>query len=507
VYCEGELLKNVQLSGIFSDSKTFVDMPLKYDPHVIIEAFRALENYSIPELSKFVRNHFMDAGSELLSWTPPDWVQTPNFIHHIKSEEYREFAIKVNNMWKSLGKQLIPDVNINPQRYSIIPQRFPFIVPGERFREFYYWDSYWIIRGLLTCGMNSTARGIILNALDLIDQFGFIPNGARIYYLTRSQPPLLSEMIRFYYDNTGDVELLKYALPLLEREYNYWMSSHAVKLDGGFTLNRFYTDAKHPRPESYKEDVHSAQDMTEKQAEDFYSHVIAGAESGEDFTARWFASGSDLRSISTSSFLPVGLNSIMYKYEANMKYFYQIIGSNSPYVNYERALIDRKNAFDRYFWNQTTFQWHDYSLSNNSQIVRSYPSNWFPIWAGAYNESMSDGLLQSLENSGLLQKGGVLSTTLESGEQWDSPNAWAPHQSLIVEVLLQLATPQSVELAEIIATRWINSAHLTYQSTRMMHEKYNALIPGAYGSGGEYPPQVGFGWSNAVILEFLSIYG
>jgi len=139
--------------------------------------------------------------------------------------------------------------------------------------------------------------------------------------------------------------------------------------------------------------------------------------------------------------------------------------------------------------------------------MRSYPSNWFPIWAGAYNESMRDGLLQSLENSGLIQKGGVLSTTLESGEQWDSPNAWAPHQSLVVELLLELATPQSVELAEIVATRWINSAYLTFQSTHMMHEKYNALIPGAYGSGGEYPPQVGFGWSNSVTLEFLSIYG
>jgi alpha,alpha-trehalase len=328
--------------------------------------------------------------------------------------------------------------------------------------------------------MPVTVKGILMNAFDLIKEYGFIPNGARVYYLTRSQPPFLSEMVRYYYEHTHDIELLKYALPFLEIEYKYWMNTHAVELPGGHVLNRFYTDAKRPRPESYREDMHAVKDMTEDQSQSFFSDIIAGAESGEDFTSRWFTVGTDLRSIATRSFIPVGLNAVMYKFESNMIFFSNFLQHN-PTIDFAQALMKRKSAIDTYLWNPDTFQWYDYSLTNNSQIMRSYPSNWFPVWAGAYDTAYTSQILESLENSGLLQIGGVLSTDLASGQQWDSPNTWAPHQSLIAEVLLQLNTPESIKLAETVARRWINTTYLGFKSTRMMHEKYNALIPGAAG--------------------------
>jgi len=238
----------------------------------------------------------------------------------------------------------------------------------------------------------------------------------------------------------------------------------------------------------------------------FFSDIIAGAESGEDFTSRWFAHGTDLRTISTRSFIPVGLNAIMYKFETNMVYFYDVLQLN-PVIDFTQAAIERKSAMHTYLWNLNTFQWYDYSLTNNSQVTRGYPSNWFPVWAGAHDSAYTPQILESLKNSGLIQIGGVLTTQLDSGQQWDSPNTWAPHQSLIVEVLLQLNTPESIELAETVALRWINTTYLGFQSVKMMHEKYNALVPGAAGSGGEYPPQIGFGWTNGVTLEFLSKYG
>jgi len=246
--------------------------------------------------------------------------------------------------------------------------------------------------------------------------------------------------------------------------------------------------------------------MTKEKAQYFFSNIIAGAESGEDFTSRWFTSGSDLTSISTTEFIPVGLNSIMYKFESNMIYFYKTLGVNSDF-DFSQALLKRKAAIDKFLWNETSFQWHDYSLTNNSQILRAYPSNWFPIWAGAFDPSLTNKLLESLQNSGLIQIGGILTTTLDSGQQWDNPNTWAPHQSLIVQVLTQLNTAESLTLAETVAQNWIKTTYLGYKTTRMMHEKYNALIPGAAGSGGEYPPQIGFGWTNGVTLEFLNFYG
>jgi len=284
------------------------------------------------------------------------------------------------------------------------------------------------------------------------------------------------------------------------------MNKHAVELPGGHVLNRFYSDAKRPRPESYREDMHAVNEMTEEQSQSFFSDIIAGAESGEDFTSRWFAVGTDLRSISTRSFIPVGLNAVMYKFESNMIYFYNDLQLSST-IDYGQAVMKRKSAIETYLWNPNTFQWHDYTLTNNSQIMRPYPSNWFPVWAGAYDSAYTSQILESLENSGLLQIGGVLSTDLASGQQWDSPNTWAPHQSLITEVLLQLNTPKSIKLAETVALRWLNTTYLGFKSTRMMHEKYHALIPGAAGSGGEYPPQIGFGWTNGVTLEFLSRFG
>lgn len=80
-------------------------------------------------------------------------------------------------------------------RYSIIRRSLPFIIPGGRFRESYYWDSYWIVLGLLACDMEVTAQGLVRNLLDDVSTYGFVPNGGRIYYLNRSQPPLLSDMV------------------------------------------------------------------------------------------------------------------------------------------------------------------------------------------------------------------------------------------------------------------------------------------------------------------------
>jgi alpha,alpha-trehalase len=313
-------------------------------------------------------------------------------------------------------------------------------------------------------------------------------------------------MIRYYFDRTHDIGLLSQALPLLNQEYSFWMSTHAVQLPGGHTLNHYSSQTFIPRPESYREDVANSLNMTPEQARNFYADTIAAAESGEDFSSRWFTQGNTLQSIATRSFVPVDLNSILYKFEANMAYFYGTVGV-VPAVNYTQAMLDRRVAMDTFLWNAATYQWHDYFVQNNSQIIRSYPSNWLPIWAGAYDHSLTSQLFNSIVNSGLLQIGGILATQFSTGQQWDSPNVWAPHQSLFVQLLLNLNTPESVQLARTVAMRWINATYIGYQNSKMMHEKYNAFIPGAPGSGGEYPPQVGFGWTNGVTLEFLSMYG
>lgn len=170
---------------------------------------------------------------------------------------------------------------------SIIYVKNPFIVAGGRFSEFYYWDSYWIIRGLLVCEMYQTTRGILENFLSVIDRYGFIPNGGRIYYLARSQPPLLPAMIKSYVDVTHDLDFAISSIELLEREFEYFMTNKTVMVKG-HRLARYIDHSNGPRPESYREDVENAKDFhTEEERQSFYAECKAGGESGMDFSSRW----------------------------------------------------------------------------------------------------------------------------------------------------------------------------------------------------------------------------
>ncbi len=197
-----------------------------------------------------------------------------------------------------------------------------FIVPGGRFREFYYWDTYWIVRALLCFDMSATVKGIVENFLYMVDTHGLVPNGGRIYYnkvrlrgeeaerlfpqyfnlpspsFQRSQPPFLTLMMREYMSKTAEVEFLRKHLPTLEKEMDFWERNRSVLVEepaGG-------DDAKHhrvfvygtggtgPRPESYREDVemameHFGDDLEER--EEFYFHMKAGAETGWDYSTRW----------------------------------------------------------------------------------------------------------------------------------------------------------------------------------------------------------------------------
>lgn len=193
----------------------------------------------------------------------------------------------------------------------------PVIVPGGRFRELYYWDSYWIIKGLLHSEMHSTAKGMIQNFFSIIERYGFMPNGGRIYYLTRTQPPLLIQMVMTYVDMTGDYDFMSEALPYIVTEFEFFVNYRTVEVNGRRLFRYGTSIVIGPRPESYYEDVQTAQYFqTESEKDKFYVQVNAGAESGMDFSSRWFVTdGSnegELHDIQARYIVPVELNSIMY---------------------------------------------------------------------------------------------------------------------------------------------------------------------------------------------------
>jgi len=250
----------VQMSNIFPDSKTFVDMKMKYPRDEIWQRFRELMNKTDnkpnpTDILKFVNETFDPPGSEFEDWDPIDWVPRPKFLNKIRDPVFRGWAKSLHLFWKELGRQMKDEVRNSTELYSIIYVQHPVIVPGGRFREFYYWDSYWIIRGLLLSEMHDTVRGMLENFINMVRKYGFVPNGGRIYYTRRSQPPLLIPMVKSYMDATRDIEFLRKNIDAIEEEFQYWMKNHSVVVvkDGiGYTLARYSASSSGPRPESYR---------------------------------------------------------------------------------------------------------------------------------------------------------------------------------------------------------------------------------------------------------------
>lgn len=202
-------MHDVQLAHVYPDSKTFVDKKLKYTESEIISKYKTLKeknNGQVPpnsELIKFIDENLED-GDELEEWTPPDFTENPSILNSIRDPNYKAWASGLNHVWKTLARKVKDDVKTHPDRYSLIWVPNGFVIPGGRFRELYYWDTYWIVNGMLLCDMKDTARGVIDNIRSLVNQFGFMPNGGRVYYLNRSQPPMLILMALNYYKATND---------------------------------------------------------------------------------------------------------------------------------------------------------------------------------------------------------------------------------------------------------------------------------------------------------------
>jgi alpha,alpha-trehalase len=185
-----------------------------------------------------------------------------------------------------------------------------FVAPGGRFRECYYWDSFWIVKGLLQSRMLETAEAVIRSFMLVVQTYGYVPNGMRVYYLGRSQPPLLALMVselantyRMEFQSLKAIELERDALPVLLKEHQFWMATHSreVVINGkNFTVNFYNANTSTPRPESYKEDYLLTENMTVQERSRLLKDIASAAESGWDFSTRWFADGKNLNATRTT---------------------------------------------------------------------------------------------------------------------------------------------------------------------------------------------------------------
>ncbi len=481
----GALFHDVQLSGVFEDSKTFVDAIPRSAAAAIRDQYLQQRGGSAFDLRAFVLSNFTLPGAAHADF---------------ETDPQRSMESHIRALWPALGRA--PD---QPNaRSSLIPLPYPYVVPGGRFREIYYWDSYFTMFGLLEAGRLDLVRGMLDNFAHLIHSVGHIPNGNRSYYLSRSQPPYFGAMVSLFAEATDTLQALVY-LDALEREHRFWMSgSRVVTLPNGSVLNRYWDDRAEPRPESYRPDYQIAQSLPAAQRANFYRNVRAAAESGWDFSSRWMRDPSDLRTLETVELLPIDLNSLLYHTErtiAALRAFRDRGDDRAVAARFTEAAQRRRTALLTAAWDTATSFFYDVRWRTGVRVIdRPTMAAAVPLYFGLATPAQAAAVLSRLERE-FLAPGGFLTTLIQSGQQWDAPNGWPPLIWIGTQAACRYHRP---DLARTAAERWLSVNRQTYRATGRMMEKYDVADLSRPAGGGEYPTQDGFGWSNSVAVVLAS---
>jgi alpha,alpha-trehalase len=487
-----ELFEAVQVGRVFPDSKTFVDcVPLR-QPDAILTEYRARNAQAGFDLARFV-----DANFELLQPPPSDYVSDPD----------QTLVAHIDGLWDVLTR--------HPREHrpfsSLLPLPCPYVVPGGRFRELYYWDSYFTMQGLAASGRHDLLRNMADNFAWLIDHYGHVPNGNRSYYLSRSQPPVFALMVELF-ERHGVAEALRY-LPQLRREHQFWMrdcdglrpgdaSRHCVRMEDGALLNRYWDDEERPREEEYLEDLTTARSQSTRPEREVFRELRAAAASGWDFSSRWCDEGGGLASTRTTSFVPVDLNAFLFKLEDQVADLSARDGDEATAKRFRGYADARREAMQRWLWDEPSGVFTDYDLKAGCRRTQPCAAVAAPLYVGLASPEQAARTARALQAS-LLQRGGLGTTSVATGEQWDQPNGWAPLQWLAIAGCRRYGLDA---FADELRRRWLATVGDLYRRESKLVEKYVVADTGdgaKGGGGGEYPLQDGFGWTNGVTRRLL----
>jgi alpha,alpha-trehalase len=488
-----ELFEAVQRARVFDDGKTFVDCIPRQSPQRILDAYRAQQHREGFDLADFVHAHFREE-------------KAPG--SHYTSDPNQSLKAHIDGLWSVLTRR----PHEHPAGSSILPLPNDYVVPGGRFREIYYWDSYFTMLGLVESGRRYLLAAMADNFAWLIDHYGHVPNGNRSYYLSRSQPTVFALMISLF-EERGLCRALAY-LPQLRREYAWWMDGsddlrrgdahrHGVRLDDGSVLNRYWDDRDTPREESFLEDETTAARST-RPAPEVYRDLRAAAASGWDFSARWCDRPHELATTRTTAILPVDLNSFLYIAECQLARLSGAAGRHEDAADFIRRARARRVAMLRWMWDESQGAFVDVDWQRGGRRELITAATTAPLFAGLVDtdDARSHRVAATVRDR-LLAQGGIATSDVDSGQQWDRPNGWAPLQWLAIKGFARCGQES---LARDIAQRWLHTVGSLYQREGKLVEKYVLTHgeDGAHGGdGGEYPLQDGFGWTNGVTRRLL----
>lgn len=357
----------------------------------------------------------------------------------------------------------------------------PYLVPAYEegrefdFNEMYYWDSYFMVQGMLDEEHRDLVIGILENMFSLFKRLHTIPNASRTYLTGRSQPPLLSAFIFDVY-NIYDMGLdwLKQSIEIAKQEYaTVWMGTtkpNARQVYAG--LSRYY-------------DINMTNDLAE-------------AESGWDYTPRFNRRCLD--------YLPVDLNALLYQYERDFARAARLFGEKDEAEKWRQAAEARRITMNQLMWDNTRNMYYDYNYAKEKRGSVSSLATYVPMWVGMVDERQAYELVKNLRR---FEEAGGLTTTdsLPIGQyvrgampvQWAYPNGWAPLHLMVVQGLQRYGYHED---ARRIAMKWLNTNLDWFNQHGNFLEKYNVVNTDKPPAKGVYPSQTGFGWTNAVFERF-----
>lgn len=489
----GDLFTEVQLQQLYDDGKTFIDLIPRGRMKQIKKEYLLEKQDPNFDLNEFVSRHFYT-----FQHSTPDFKSNPD---HTPRQHIKE-------LWPILERRNRLD------RGSLIALPYSYIVPGGRFSEQYYWDSYFTMLGLAADGQWNMIEHMLKNACFMIRKFGFIPTANRTYYLSRSQPPYFSHMVRLLarHENRR-LTLLEY-LPYMLSEYKFWIKGRrtlskidetaamrrVVRMPDGSMLGRYFDNKSTPRPESMREDVEAGDGRDGDNLEKIYLDLRAGAESGWDFSSRWFEDPDEISTIHTTDIVPVDLNCLLYHLESTIAETYQLMFQPLLARKFRRFADRRKAAIEKYMWDEKEQFFLDYDFRRGKRTSSISLAGVYPLFVKIATPVQAKAVAKRIEDD-FLKKGGLVTTLFETGQQWDAPNGWAPLHWVVIQGLREYGYHA---LADKIKNAWVKTCVNVYEQEGKMVEKYNVVHPTKMGGGGEYVLQDGFGWTNGVLAALLS---
>ncbi len=448
----------------------------------------------------------------------PVYIARDENLRQISAQLRREMG---PDEFKKIHMRVLPEDPSTLRDHGLLYLPHSYVVPGGRFNEMYGWDSFFIEVGLLRDGQIDLAKDMVQNALYEVRAYGKVLNANRTYYLTRSQPPFLTQMVTAVYRRTRDRQWLEAALPEIERYYLYWTSEPHLTPETG--LSRYYDPGIGPAPEVLASehdksgrtdydlireyfrshhvpdyDVSQYYDASSDQLTDlFYTGDRSMRESGFDPSGRFGPFSIDI-----IHYNPVCLNSLLYLTEEQTAEIFKILGRETDASAYRKRAQERAARINQLMWDSHEGLYYDYDFVHGKMRRYPYLTTFYPLWAGIAGRDQAERVAQNIRL--FEQPGGLQTSTTRTGDQWDAPFAWAPLEWIAIEGLRRCGYEAD---ALRIAQSYRSMIEEEFERTGNIEEKYDVVRRRADVSRtlryGYRTNEAGFGWTNSVFTALL----